>query len=66
MTLDAKTFHDAACQIERLRSAAPFRFGGRWFISIINGQCHAYRSKRPLVKKAIKAGLSQYTIAILG
>lgn len=57
MKLEGKTIEQAAQTLTTLRRYAPYRFGGKWFLAIINGQAIALRDKRGLANQAAKAGL---------
>jgi hypothetical protein len=64
MTLGTSlTTTEAAKSLLFLRAHAPYRFGGKWFVSAINGTGYAYRNKRDLLKVAAKAGLSSLEFA---
>jgi hypothetical protein len=54
MITHGKTINEAAANLEQLRRYAPYRFGGKWFIAVLNGEAYAYRSKRDLLSKARK------------
>jgi len=60
---DAQSPLEAATNLLVLRRYQPFRFGGKWFVSAINGIGYAYRNQRDLLNVADKAGLASLEIA---
>lgn len=61
----AKTVQEAADSIRRLRNYQPYRFGGKWYVSVIKSEGVAYRNLRDIKRAAAKAGMDSVEIAIL-
>jgi hypothetical protein len=66
MIVEGSTVQEGVSTLLTLRRYAPYRFGGKWFVAIVKGECVALRSVAQLRKKAVKAGeetLSYATVA---
>ena len=48
-----------------LRTYAPYRYGGTWFVAFVSGTGYAYRSQAPLLRKAREANLNNVSIATI-
>ncbi len=51
---DFKTLQEAINQLANMRQHFPFRFSGKFFMAILNGQAVAYRSKQALINRAMR------------
>jgi hypothetical protein len=40
-----------------LRTYAPYKYGGTWFVSKLGAECHAHRTLALLKRKAAKLGV---------
>lgn len=49
---DFKTLQEAIDQLANMKQHFPFRFSGKFFMAILNGQAVAYRSKKALIDRA--------------
>jgi len=65
MNLESKTLDAAIQELSTLRRCAPFRFGGKWFMAVLNGQCVALRSVKSLKKAAQRANVYELSYTIL-
>lgn len=59
----AQTTQEAVNALLTLRRFAPYRFSGKWYVAVIDGQGVAYRSIADLRKRAAKAGLASFEMA---
>ena len=62
MKIEGNTIEEAKANLEKLRRWQPFKYGGKIFLSMINGQAYAMRYEKALENKCRKAGLTRYTI----
>lgn len=51
---DFTTIQGVIDQLSNMRQYSPFRFSGRFFVAIINGQAVVYRSKKALINRAMR------------
>lgn len=61
--ISGNTLDEAINSMKSLRTYRPYEYSGTWFLAMIQGECHAYRTKNSLVKKASMAGIHELEIA---
>jgi hypothetical protein len=66
MILEGNTIQEAIETLSKLRRWAPYRFGGKWFLAMIEGEVWAFRTKKPLLNRAIKAGMQSLDMISVG
>ena len=48
-----------------LRTYAPYRYGGTWYLAFIGGNGYAFRSQAPLLRKARELNLTRVDVATI-
>ena len=66
MKLEGQTIQEAANSLTKLRRYAQYRFGGRWFLGLVDNQAYAFRTKAPLKARAAKAGMNSIDMFVMG
>lgn len=54
MILEATTHDEAIELINKFKSYQPYKYGGKWYIAIINNTCYCFRTKKSILSKLIK------------
>ena len=66
MTIGGSTDLDSTIRgLMHLRTYAPYRYGGTWYLAFISGTGYAYRSMKPIQKHAQAAGLDRVDVATI-
>lgn len=65
MQLEAKTFEEAAKDIQFFRRYKPYQYSGKWFLCILNGEMFAFRSKQTCIKNAQRRGIDSFELAVI-
>lgn len=65
MKIEGNSIQEAAENLFKLRQYAPYRFGGKWHLAIINGQAYAQRKQSEILSKAVKAGMTSIETATI-
>jgi hypothetical protein len=52
----ANDLEDGIKGLQQLKTYAPDRYSGTWYLAMIGGECFAFRSIKPLERRAREAG----------
>lgn len=66
MTIGANNIQEAVKNLEVLKSHKPYKYGSKWFVAIIKGEAHAFRSIKSLEAKAVKSKVFEFEMITFG
>lgn len=57
---------EAIKRLQYVSQYSPYKYGGKWYLAKIGKWVWAFRTKRPLIKRAQEAGLEELSIIEFG
>lgn len=66
MIIGEDSVEKAVQALGNFRRWSPYKYSGRWFLAKINEDVFAFRTRKPLLVRASKAGLKEIEITQFG
>lgn len=66
MILKASTIIEAERQLKQIRAYRPYKYGGKWFMTVYNqSEVICFRTKQAIINRMKKKGIEEFTLYIL-
>lgn len=66
MILEGNSIEECVKNLNFVKGYKPYKYGGKWFIGMVEGVGYAYRNKKSLLNKAAKSGMTTINLVEYG